>query len=508
MQTLADVVEGVGGGRIAELAARAVREFVIDSRRVMRGDVFIALPGERVDGHDYVGHALGRGAAVVLVHQDIDRSSFPETVWIDATVTPTLIPSPLPLQGEGGVIIKVDNTMAALQRLAAFWRARFAPKLKVIGITGSIGKTTTKEVIAQVLGTRFSVLKNEGNLNNEIGVPLTLLKLRPEHEYAIIEMGMYARGEIALFASLAKPQIGVITMVAPVHLERLGTIENIALAKAELVEALPEGGVAILNDDDERVRAMAAVSKGRVVTYGLTPRADVWADDIESNGLDGITFTLHYRPFDQPRLDQKPDFPEQAGFWSSSLMRVPLLGRHSVHTALRAAAVSLVEGLTCEDIQEGFLVPAPQLRLAVAEGPHRSMVLDDTYNASEESTIAALNLLEEINGGVHIAVLGDMLELGDLEVQAHRNVGCRAALVAQHVVCVGERARWIAEEAIACGAALAHVYPVADNAAALAVLREIVTEKSIILVKGSRGMKMEEIVNGLAELTGSERKED
>ncbi|MCL5995931.1 MAG: UDP-N-acetylmuramoyl-tripeptide--D-alanyl-D-alanine ligase [Chloroflexi bacterium] len=498
MLTLADIVAGVSNpdtaGQmpaegVSELVARPVREVVIDSRQVMRGDCFVALPGERVDGHDFVSHALGRGAIAVLVHQELDHERYADAIWVDTTApTPTFEFNAVSGEGEPGdrpFIIRVDNTLAALQRLSSFWRAKFGPRLRVVAITGSVGKTTTKELTAQVLGTRYQVLKNEGNQNNEIGVPLTLLKLRPEHEYAVIEMGMYARGEITLFASLARPSIGVITMVAPVHLERLQTLENITLAKAELVKALPEDGVAILNDDDERVRTMAQVTRARVVTYGLTPRADLWADEIESYGLDGISFALHYRGGD--------------GFGSFP-MRVPLLGRHSVHTALRAAAVGMIAGLTWEEILEGFLIPAPQLRLAVAEGPFGSLVLDDTYNASEESTIAALNLLAEINGGTHIAVLGDMLELGDAEAQAHRNVGCRAALVAQHIVCVGERARWIAEEAQACGAISTQVYHVTDNAAALAVLRDVIREKCVILVKGSRGMRMDEIVAGLAEL--------
>ena len=494
MLTLADILEGVrdtnsntrfGGDSATLLSKQQVREVVIDSRTVMRNDLFVALPGEHVDGHDFVGHALGRGAIAVLVHHELFQENLPNAIWVDVRRNSAATSADSFAYVAGApLIIRVDNTLAALQRLSAYWRDKFAPHLRVIGITGSVGKTTTKELTAQVLGTRFQVLRNEGNLNNEIGVPLTLLKLRPEHEYAVIEMGMYARGEIALFASLAKPQIGVITMVTSVHLQRLGSIENIALAKAELVEALPADGVAILNDDDERVRAMSAVSNARVVTYGLTPRASIWADEIESYGLDGISFTIH---------QDDTAFP----------MRVPLLGRHSIHTALRAAAVGRVEGLTWEEILEGFIAPAPQLRLAVAEGPFGSLVLDDTYNASEESTIAALNLLEEINTGTHVAVLGDMLELGEAEVQAHRNVGCRAALVAQHIVCVGQRARWIAEEAEGCGAAPDHVYQASDNAAALDILRRVVREKSVILVKGSRGMQMDEIVAGLAEMAGS-----
>ncbi|HEY3341633.1 MAG TPA: UDP-N-acetylmuramoyl-tripeptide--D-alanyl-D-alanine ligase [Anaerolineae bacterium] len=492
MMTFADLLEallpiGVTAD-VSRFADVQLREFTVDSRKVLRGDCFIALPGERVDGHEYVGHALGRGAQVVLVHQEINRADFQDVQWVDlrpaaqAAVADSLAgltPDPC--------VIRVENTLKALQRLAAFWRAKFE-NLRVVGITGSVGKTTTKELTAQVLGQRFHVLKTQGNHNNEIGVPLALLQLTPEVERAVVEMGMYMRGEIALLAEIAKPIIGVITLIAPVHLERLGSIENIALAKAELIEALPSDGVAILNDDDERVRAMAAVSKAQVLTYGLTPHADLWADEIESFGLDGISFRVH---------QGEDSFP----------MRVPLLGRHSVHTALRATAVARVEGMTWEEILEGFLVPAPQLRLAVVDGPHKSLVLDDTYNASLESTLAALNLLEDISGGPHVAVLGDMLELGESEMQAHREVGCRAGTVAQSVICVGERAKWIAEEAVACGAARDHVWHVTDNAAALAILRDLLHERSIVLVKGSRGMNMEEIVAGLSEMAG-DTKED
>ncbi len=475
-----------------------LHEVVIDSRDVVRGDCFVALPGEHVNGHDYVGHALGRGAQVVLIHEDLPRDDYPDTQWLDLRpAIENTHPLALPTLNSRPCVIRVENTLAALQRLAAFWRAKYR-NLRVVGITGSVGKTSTKELLAQVLSQHFHVLKTEGNQNNEIGVPLSLLKLTPEHEYAVVEMGMYARGEIALLARLAQPVVGVVTMVAPVHLGRLGSIEAIAQAKAELIEALPPQGLAVLNDDDERVRAMRAVSKAPVMTYGLTPHADVWADDIASYGLDGIEFTVHQGQEVLP-------------------MHVPLLGRHSVHTALGAALVARHAGLDWAEILEGFLIPSPQLRLAVVDGPFGSLVLDDTYNASLESTLAALNLLEEVNGGSgngtsngnstlphqkppRVAVLGDMLELGETEMEAHREVGCRAGVVAQYVVCVGERARWIAEEAIACGASPDHVWHVADNASALAVLHELLHERSIILVKGSRGMSMDEIVTGLATM--------
>ncbi len=488
MLTLADVVEGVGGPRIEALESAPVREVAIDSRQALRGDLFVALRGERADGHDFVSHALGRGAIAALVDRRLELAGGPAHGWVDVSAAPAT-PSPLAAKLAGGdglpLLIRVDDTLKALQRLAAYWRRKIgglAPGLRVIGITGSVGKTTTKEVVAQVLSMRYRTLKSEGNYNNEIGVPLTLLRLRPEHERAVVEMGMYQRGEIAAYCDWAQPHTGVITMVAPVHLERLGTIENIQLAKAELVQALPaagDGGVAVLNDDDERVQAMAAMTRARVVSYGLTPRAQVWADDIESRGLDGISFRLHY-----------------AG--QSGLVRAPLMGRHSVHTALRAAAVGFVEGVGWDDVVAGLRVSPAQLRLVALEGPHGSLILDDTYNASEESSMAALNLLAEIEGGPRVAVLGDMLELGDMEEQAHRNVGCRAATAARYVVCVGRRARWIAEEAGRCMDEPGRVFACDTNAEALRALRDIVRERCVILVKGSRGMKMEEIVAGLS----------
>lgn len=471
------------------LAALRVNDVLIDSRQVMRGDVFVALKGERTDGHDYVAQAFQRGAIAALVARDkaVQLEGL-QVARVDARITSpdsagSLTPA-LPL------LIQVDDPFTALQQLAAFWRRKINhPGLRVIGITGSVGKTTTKELIAQVLASRFRTLKSEGNQNNEIGVPLTLLRLRPEHERAVIEMGMYAIGEIASYCEWALPHTGVVTIIAPVHLERLGTIENIVKAKSELPAALPsaaQGGVAILNDDDPYVRSMAGVTQARVITYGLTSRADIWADDVQSYGLDGIVFTLHVGG--QQRL-----------------VKLPLIGRHSAQTALRAVATGLAEGMTLDEIVEALAAPVAQLRLVVAKGPRGSLVLDDTYNASAESTIAALNLLHEIEGeGQRIAVLGDMFELGDAEKQAHDEVGCRAALVAKYIIGVGERSRWTCQAAVECGAPKDRVFHVMTNGEALEVLNEIVKEKSVILVKGSRGMKMEEIVAGLGGLANDD----
>jgi UDP-N-acetylmuramoyl-tripeptide--D-alanyl-D-alanine ligase len=292
---------------------------------------------------------------------------------------------------------------------------------------------------------------------------------------------MYALGEITELTTIARPHVGVVTNVGPTHLERLGTIERIAQAKSELVEALPpasEGGVAILNGDDPIVRAMAEKTEAKVFYYGLDPACDLWARHVESQGLEGVRFQLYHKG---ERLHVK----------------IPLLGRHSVHTALAAAAVGLVEGESWEEIIAGLWDVTEQLRLVAVQGIKGSIVLDDTYNASPASSIAALNLLEELVGR-KIAVLGDMLELGDFEEEGHRKVGRRAVDVVSILITVGSRGRIIGQEALACGMAEGDVFMVEDNEQAAAHLRQIVSQGDVVLVKGSRGMEMEEIVAALA----------
>jgi UDP-N-acetylmuramoyl-tripeptide--D-alanyl-D-alanine ligase len=371
--------------------------------------------------------------------------------------------------------LMAKDSLKAFQSLAAFWRARFSPR--IVGVTGSVGKTTTKEMIWSVLRKRFRTLKSWGSYNNEIGLPLTLLYLDSNHERVVLEIGMYALGEVAELAAIARPHVGVVTNVGPTHLERLGAIERIAQAKSELVEALPpasEGGAAILNGDDPMVRAMAEKTEAEVFYYGLDPTCDLWASHIESQGLEGVRFQLHHKG---ERLHVK----------------IPLLGRHSVHTALAAAAVGLAEGESWEEIIAGLWDVTEQLRLVAVQGIKGSTILDDTYNASPASTIAALNLLEELPGR-KIAVLGDMLELGDFEEEGHRKVGRRAVDVASILITVGPRGRIIGQEALACGMAEGDVFMIENNEQAIAHLRQIVSQGDIVLVKGSRGMKMEEIV--------------
>jgi UDP-N-acetylmuramoyl-tripeptide--D-alanyl-D-alanine ligase len=390
----------------------------------------------------------------------------------------------------GPICLIVPNSLQALQQAAAYWRRQHDPR--VVAITGSVGKTTSKEVIAAVLRQRYRCLKSEGNYNNEIGLPLTLLGLRAEHQRVVLEMAMYELGEIAGLAAIALPQVGVVTDVGPSHLERLGSIERIAQAKAELPQALPpaeEGGVAILNEDDARVRAMATMTRARVFTYGLNPAADLWADRIESQGLEGIRFRLHHAA-------------------ESVHIRVPFLGRHSVHTALRGAAVGLVEGLSWEEIVNGLRDQESELRLVAVPGPAGSTILDDTYNASPASCLAALNLLEELplaRPTAHkIAVLGDMYELGSFEEEGHRIVGRRAREVADLLVAVGRLGEMIGQEALKAGMAPGTVYLAEDNDRAIAVVRDLLRQGGggdLLLVKGSRGLEMEQIVAALQERT-------
>jgi UDP-N-acetylmuramoyl-tripeptide--D-alanyl-D-alanine ligase len=471
MLTLADVVEGLTAYRWPAAEEQPITQVVIDSRQAGPGSLFVALPGEHVDGHDYVADAFERGAVAALVQRRPDV----ECMTLEAarlTQAPASSISP-------PVCLQVADSLQGLQQLASYWRGRF--EVRVIGITGSVGKSTTKELVVAVLGQRYNTLKNAGNLNNEIGLPLTLLGLDETHEQVVLEMGMYDLGEIRELCAIARPHVGVVTNVGPTHLERLYSIERIAQAKAELVQALPADGTAILNQDDPLVRAMAQQTPTRVFTYGLTPEADLWASDIASEGLEGIRFVLHYEGEDIHT-------------------KVPLLGRHSVHTSLRAAAVGLIEDMTWQEIVSGLQNSAVQLRLVSVSGINGATLLDDTYNASPTSTIAALNLLDDLSGR-KIAVLGDMAELGEYEEEGHRKVGCRAADAVQLLVTVGARARLIAEEARACGLPEQAAVQFETNDQAVAYLQAAIQPDDIVLIKGSRSMAMEEIVTALQVAT-------
>jgi UDP-N-acetylmuramoyl-tripeptide--D-alanyl-D-alanine ligase len=450
----------------------AYGEAVIDSRLATPDSLFVALRGERVDGHTFLADAVARGARAALVQSERAAALAPDERYVVVGPSGAGLERATP---ESVLLIAVAEPLAALHRLAAYHRGLFSPK--VIGITGSVGKTSTKEVTAAVLRRRYSTLKNPRSYNNESTLPLTMLQMAAHHDVAVLEMGAYLPGDIALLAQLARPDLGVVTNVGPSHLERMGSIETVAETKSELVRALPRDGYAILNIDDERVRAMAQVTPARPFFYGLDPAADLYADQIESRGLEGIAFRAHH-----------------AG--ETVHLKLPLLGRHSVHTALAATACGLLLDLGWDAIVDGLRDESAQLRLLAVPGIGGATLIDDTYNASPASSLAALNLIAELDGR-RIVVLGDMLELGTLEDAAHRLVGRRAAEVADVLICVGRRARWIAEEALTTGMDPERVMMLADNAATIALLRELMASGDYVLIKGSRGAAMEGIVMAL-----------
>lgn len=468
--TLGDVLRGLGAS--AQGAGPTISNTVIDSRQATPGCLFVALPGESADGHDFVADAFSRGATAALISRPLSG---------DFELVDLRDPAGelKPNQIDGPVALQVEDSLRGLQELASHWRRQL--DVRVVGITGSVGKSTTKELTADVLSRRHPTLKNSGNLNNEIGLPLTLLHLNSDHHWAVLEMGFYVPGEIALLCDISLPHVGVVTNVSQVHMERAGSLEAIARGKSELVENLPPEpeGVAILNFDEPLVRKMADRTEARVFFYGLSPEADLWADQIEGLGLDGIRFVLHYGG-------------------ESLHVRVPLLGRHSVHTVLRAAAVGINEGLNWHEVIAGLQETHNQLRLMAVHGPKGALLLDDTYNAAPTSTLAALNLLHDLQGR-RIAVLGDMLELGEFEERGHRLVGVRAAQVVDELVTVGERARWIAEEARRSGLPEAAITQLADSQQAIEFLHGRVGQEDVILIKGSHGMHMDQIVNELEE---------
>jgi UDP-N-acetylmuramoyl-tripeptide--D-alanyl-D-alanine ligase len=439
-----------------------------DSRRVKHGDLYIAVKGEFHDGNEFTPDAIGKGAAAALVSRD----------WADAH--PEV----------GAPLIVVDDTIVALQKWAKWRRDRL--DLTVIGVTGSIGKTSSKESIAAVLGNTYRVYKSPGSYNNEIGLPYSLLEAPDDTQVMVLEMGgAYAFGELTLLASIAQPQIGVVTNVQNVHLERMGTIEAIAETKAELVQALPEDGIAILNGDDPRVVAMASQTRATVLTYGLGANCDVRAESVQTEGLRGTSYWL--------TVDGERYF-----------VKVPFYGVPGLQISLVALAVGHSMGVHISDMLLGLQDPQIQVRLATSPGPNGSEIIDDTYNASTQSMLAGLGLLEDIQPKRKIAVLGDMRELGEVSEDEHRVVGRRAGGLVDLLITYGDLARIMADEARLGATAVdrsidVHSFAEGEESKSAIVefLRSELRAGDVVLLKGSRGLKMETMVADLRSDIGA-----
>lgn len=452
--TLTEVLRGSGGqlasGHEGEVPFERA---VIDSRDVRDGDLFVALKGERVDGNDFVPHAIANHAAGIV--SDRPPGAIPNRV----------------------AYVQVPDTLKALQDVGRYKLRQVAPT--VIGITGTVGKTSTKEVVAAALSQRHSILKTERNLNTEIGVPLSLLRLEPEHQIAVLEMGMYVPGDIRFLAELTRPRIGVVTGVSYTHAERVGSIERIAEGKAELVDGLSKDGLAVLNGDNSWTRDMAKRGKPALL-FGLDEHNDVRAIDVEARGLDGISLTIAYGGAKE-RVDLK------------------LIGKHSAYHALAATAVMLGLGYTLAEAAHDLAAsPVESLRLRVVLGKGGITVIDDSYNSSPIAARASLQLLSELQGGQHVAVLGDMRELGQYSAELHTQLGGHAARLSHLLVTVGEEAQRIAEGARQAGMPEERVLATTDPQQAIEFLGPRLRAGDYLLVKGSRAMGLEAIVQEFA----------
>jgi UDP-N-acetylmuramoyl-tripeptide--D-alanyl-D-alanine ligase len=460
---------GLGGRPPAGGAQHEVEGYSIDSRTVRPGDLFFAIVGPRLDGHAFVADAVARGAAAAVV----------------ARGGPGLFP-------EAPAVIRVKDTTAALQDLGGFVR-RSRP-LKVVGITGSAGKTTAKELTAAVSAERFRTVKTEGNLNNTYGLPLTLMRAPDAREVAVLEMGMSTKGEIARLAEIADPDIGVLLCVLRVHLENFGSIEKIAEAKGELFRGMRRDAVAVYNADDPWTAKLGRAFKGKTLPYGINARkAEITAEEIAVDGLAGTRFVL--------RRGRERETVQ---------LRLP--GRHNIYNALAAAAAGHALGIDTSTIRRGLESVGPAaMRGVLHRLPNGVEVLDDSYNSNPTAMEKAIDLLQEVRPrGRRILVAGDMLELGPYEKQAHTALGERVAAAGIDLfVAVGPRSRLAAEAARAAqpegpgGPPPTEIRHFEDAGAAAPFVAAASRTGDLVLVKGSRGMRMERVVQALLTAAGA-----
>lgn len=448
---LGEIVKAVGGVLVKGNRNKKIKGVSIDSRTIKADELFIAIPGEKFNGHDFIADAAVNGAAAFIISDEVE----------------------LP---ESASYIVVNDTTKALQKLAAYYRQQI-DGLTVIAITGSAGKTTTKDMIAALLASKYKVLKTQGNLNNYYGLPLTLLKLQGDEDIAVLEMGMSSLGEIALLTSIASPQIGVITNVGETHLESLGNIENVARGKSELIAGLPEDGIAVLNYDNSYVRDMKSVFKGeKIIYYGFSKGVDISASNIRIDNK-GTSFLIEYYDDIRDILIDKP-------------------GRHNVYNSLAAIAVARELAVDWNSIKKTLLsVELSSLRWDIQKKKDGITIINDSYNANPLSMEAAVDAVCESATARVILVLGAMLELGNDEIGAHLELGKKIAdSNVDILITVGEIAQLIAQGAVQGNVKRENIHILNNNKQAADLLNNILIENDTVLVKGSRGNKMEEIV--------------
>ena len=459
---LEEVLKATGGRLLQGEEKTSFRGISTDSRTVAEGELFIALKGERFDGHHFAIEALKKRAGGVIIEEDKVR----DIRWNGYR------PS---------AVIAVKDALHALGDIARERRRKFGTP--VVALTGSNGKTTTKEMISVCLETTFPVLKTKGNLNNLIGLPLTLLNLTEQERIVVLEMGMNVPGEIRRLTEIAEPDVGLITNVERVHLEGMGSLERVREEKGELFRRMRQDGTILVNQDDPRVIDLASEFRGQKITFGIDHPAEVMAKEIRLQRVGGTSFTLMMEGVTME-------------------ITLPLLGRHFVPNALSAIAAASLFGIELEKVKEALehLSPSP-MRMEVLRPKEGVTLINDAYNANPRSMELALEILSEMKGkGRGIAVLGDMLELGEYSVEAHQLIGKRVGeLSIDLLLALGEEAPVLVESAMRHGLNSEQARTVESHTEAISILRKMVRDGDWILVKGSRRMGMEKIAEGLME---------
>ncbi|WP_148410605.1 UDP-N-acetylmuramoyl-tripeptide--D-alanyl-D-alanine ligase [Murimonas intestini] len=435
-----------------------VTSITTDSRKSENGCLFVAIKGERVDGHDFVSQVYREGALCVLSERELTGDEL------------------------GGSYILVESSLQAVKDIAEFYRQQL--DVKVVGITGSVGKTSTKEMIASVLSEKYNVLKTIGNFNNELGLPLTIFRLREEHEIAVLEMGISDFGEMHRLSKIARPDICVITNIGQCHLEFLKSRDGILKAKSEIFDFIAGDGSIVLNGDDDKLAGISSVKGIRPVFFGIESGREIYADNIESRGLSGIQCTIHV-------CEEKSE--------ESFTVLIPIPGRHMVLNAMAGTAVGRLLGLDLEEIRNGIgKLESLKGRFHIIEHAGRTIV-DDCYNASPAAMKASLDVLSEAQGR-RVAILGDMFELGEDSALLHAGVGEHASdNRIDLLICVGDMCRHMAEAAFNSGGCR-EVLQVPTLEALLQTLPKLTEEGDTILVKASHGMHFEKVIEKLQEL--------